>query len=157
MIKNHAFKSAPYALSTDFLSYLKEAAGAEHYGLIKDLFEKITFFDMKFIEGETTELGDGRFKVTIDIEVAKYYEDTIGNQTEVPFDFSVDIGLFMKAPSARDYKESDVVLMEKHLLKSGRSTLEFIVDKKPNFAGVDPYNKLIDRDSNDNLAELDDF
>jgi len=154
LIKNHAFKSAPYALSTDFLSYLKEAAGAEHHGLIEDLFEKITFFDMKLTEAETTELDDGRFKVKLDIDVAKYYEDAIGNKTEVPFDFSVDIGLFMKAPSARDYKESDVVLMEKQLLKTGRSIIEFIVDKKPNFAGVDPYNKLIDRDSNDNLAKI---
>jgi hypothetical protein len=157
LVNNHAFKSAPYALSTDFLGYLKEEAGAEHHGLIEDLFEKITFFDMKVSKSEVSKLTDGRFKVTLDVEVAKYYEDAIGNKTEVPFDFSVDIGLFVKEPSARGYGESDVVIMEKQHLNSGHSRLEFIVDRKPQFAGIDPYNKLIDRDSDDNLAKVDDF
>jgi len=157
LIKNHAYKSTPYALSTDFLGYLKEEAGAKHNKLIEDLFEKITFFDMKVTKSEVSELTDGRFKVILDVEVAKYYEDAIGNKTEAPFDFSVDIGLFVKDPSARGYQESDVVIMKKHFLNTGHSTLEFIVDRKPLFAGIDPYNKLIDRDSNDNLAEVDVF
>jgi ABC-2 type transport system permease protein len=157
LVKNHAFKSAPYALSTDFIGYLKEAAGREHHSLIEDLFEKITFFDMKASQSEVTELADGRFKVTLDVDVAKYYEDAIGNKTEVPFNFSVDIGLFVQEPSTRGYGEIDVIIMEKHSLHSGQTTLEFIVDKKPKFAGVDPYNKLIDRDSNDNLTEVEVF
>jgi len=154
LVKNHAFKSAPYALSTDFLSYLKEAAGEEHHGLIEDLFEKITFFDMKVSKSEVSELADGRFKVAMVVDVAKYYEDSIGNKSEVPFNFSVDIGLFAKSPFANGYGESDVIIMEKQRLNSGQTTLEFIVDKKPEFAGVDPYNKLIDRDSNDNLTKV---
>ncbi len=157
LVKNHAFKSTPYALSTDFIGYLKEAAGAEHHSLIEDLFEKITIFDMKVSKSEVSELADGRFKVTLDVDVAKYYEDAIGNKTEVPFNFSVDIGLFVKKPSTRGFGESDVIIMEKHRLNSGETTLEFIVDKKPEFAGIDPYNKLIDRDSNDNLAKVDNF
>jgi hypothetical protein len=157
LVKNHAFKSTPYALSTDFIGYLKEAAGAEHHALIEDLFEKITFFDMKASKSEVTKLADGRFKVTLELDVAKYYEDALGNKSEVPFDFSVDVGLFVKKPSARGYEESDVIIMEKHQLNSGQTTLEFIVDKEPKFAGVDPYNKLIDRDSNDNLAKVEVF
>ncbi len=157
LVKNHAFKSTPYALSTDFIGYLKEAAGTKHHALIEDLFEKITFFDMKVSKSEVSELADGRFKVTLDVDVAKYYEDAIGNKREVPFNFSVDIGLFIKKPSARGYGESDVIIMEKHSLNSGGTTLEFIVDKKPKFVGIDPYNKLIDRDSNDNLAKVDDL
>jgi hypothetical protein len=144
-------------LSTDFIGYLKEGAGAEHHALIEDLFEKITFFDMKSSKSEVTKLSDGRFKVTLEVDVAKYYEDALGNKTEVPFNFSVDIGLFVKKPSTRGYGENDVIIMEKHQLNSGQTTLEFIVDQEPKFAGVDPYNKLIDRDSNDNLIKVDDF
>jgi hypothetical protein len=157
LVKNHAFKSDPYALSTDFIGYLKEAAGVKHHALIEDLFEKITFFDMKASKSEVTKLADARFKVTLEVDVAKYYEDAIGNKTEVPFNFSVDIGLFFKKPSARGYGESDVIILEKHSLHSGQTTLEFIVDKEPKFAGVDPYNKLIDRDSDDNLIKVDDL
>jgi len=157
LVKNHAFKSTPYALSTDFIGYLKEVASVEHHALIEDLFEKITFFDMKVSKSEVSTLADGRFKVILDVDVTKYYEDAIGNKTEVPFNFSVDIGLFVKNPSARGYGESDVIILEKHRLNSGKTTLEFIVDKQPEFAGIDPYNKLIDRDSNDNLARVEFF
>jgi len=157
LVNNHAFKSTPYAVSTDFIGYLKEAAGAEHNTLIEDLFEKITFFDMKVSKGEVSELADGRFKVILAVDVAKYYEDAMGNKTEVPFNFSVDIGLFLQDPGKRGYGESDVLVLEKHRLNSGETTLEFIVEEKPKYVGIDPYNKLIDRDSNDNLSKVENF
>ena len=31
----------------------------------------------------------------------------------------------------------------------------FIVDEKPTFAGIDPYNKLIDRNPEDNLIAVE--
>jgi hypothetical protein len=34
-------------------------------------------------------------------------------------------------------------------------TFEFVVNEKPTFAGIDPYNKLIDRDPADNLIEAE--
>ena len=37
----------------------------------------------------------------------------------------------------------------------GRPQL-IIVDVKPTFVGIDPYNKLIDRNSNDNISEIRD-
>jgi len=30
-----------------------------------------------------------------------------------------------------------------------------VVDEKPTFAGIDPYNKLIDRNPSDNLIEVE--
>ena len=40
---------------------------------------------------------------------------------------------------------------------SGKSsaTFEFVVDEKPTFAGIGPYNKLIDRDPVDSLIEVE--
>jgi ABC-2 type transport system permease protein len=32
---------------------------------------------------------------------------------------------------------------------------EFLVSEKPLKAGIDPYNKLIDRDSDDNLGDIE--
>ena len=43
----------------------------------------------------------------------------------------------------------------KHLpVKTGRSTFTFTVDRPPRFAGVDPYNKAIDRNSDDNTVPV---
>ena len=39
-------------------------------------------------------------------------------------------------------------------IRSGRQTVRLVVDKPPRFAGVDPYNKLIDRNSGDNVLRV---
>ena len=33
--------------------------------------------------------------------------------------------------------------------------IELIVDEQPLYVGIDPYNKLIDRDSDDNLVRVE--
>ena len=38
-------------------------------------------------------------------------------------------------------------------VQSGKQTLLLVTDKEPNFAGVDPFNKWIDRNSDDNVKE----
>jgi hypothetical protein len=39
-------------------------------------------------------------------------------------------------------------------LHSGAQTFHFTVARPPAFAGVDPYNKAIDRNSEDNIAHV---
>ena len=34
-------------------------------------------------------------------------------------------------------------------------TYEFVLNEKPTLAGIDPYNKLIDREPGDNLIEVE--
>jgi len=156
LVKLRGFQSEPYAISTDLLTILKEEVGAEHHGLIEDFFEKITIFDVKLDKSRVTEMADGRFKVEMDVEVAKVYADAEGNETEASFDIPVDIGLFFKSPAEEGYGADDVLMLEKRRVTEAKSTIEIIVDKKPSFAGIDPYNKLIDRNSNDNLAAVED-
>jgi len=155
LVALRGFKSDPYAISTDLLSILKEEAGPEHHGLIEDFFEKITIYDVKMEESRVEEMADGRFKVSLDVELAKVYADKEGNETEGVFDIPVDIGLFLKNPGDDDYSADDVILFERRMITDAKSTLEIIVDKKPLVAGIDPYNKLIDRNSNDNLADVE--
>ena len=123
--------------------------------MIEDFLEKITLYDVKLTDSSVEEMADGRFKVSLDLDVAKFYSDEVGNQTDATFDIPVDIGLFLKSPDAMDYAATDVIMLEKRRVTDGTSTLEIIVDKKPAVAGIDPYNKLIDRDSDDNLRDVD--
>lgn len=151
LVQVHAFQSSPYPTAGNFLTYLKEEAGPENHGLIEDFLEKITLYDVKITDSSAEEMGDGRFKVTLGLEVAKFYSDEVGNQSGAVFDIPVDIGLFLKSPDRVGFSSGDVIMLEKRLVADGKSTMEIIVDKKPVIAGIDPYNKLIDRDSNDNL------
>jgi ABC-2 type transport system permease protein len=44
--------------------------------------------------------------------------------------------------------------LQKHRLTGGEATVEIVVDEQPTMAGIDPYNKLIDRVSGDNVVAV---
>ena len=43
-----------------------------------------------------------------------------------------------------------MLYLRKHRITEADTTLDLVVDELPYEAGIDPYNKLIDRDSGDN-------
>lgn len=45
--------------------------------------------------------------------------------------------------------------MERRALRDGSQVIEVVSKAKPTFAGVDPYNYYIDRNSDDNLVAVD--
>ena len=118
------------------------------------MFEKITLWDLKVEEGTVTERDDGRFDVAIKVAATKFYADGKGAQTEAPLDMPIDIGIFTEDPDDVTEGDEHVVLLEKHRVTTGETTYEFVVDERPSHVGVDPYNKLIDRNSDDNLRAL---
>ena len=70
----------------------------------------------------------------------------------------VDIGVFSKEPDdvvAGDGEEH-VLHFEKRRVVSGGQQFVFVVDERPSHVGIDPYNKLIDRNSEDNVSTVDD-
>ena len=40
-------------------------------------------------------------------------------------------------------------------MTAGKNVFEFVLDAAPEFGGIDPYNKLIDRVSGDNIISTD--
>ena len=93
----------------------------------------------------------------MEIEATKFEADGQGEQTEIPLDMPIDIGIFTMNPDKVTEGEEHVLLFEKHRIQSGSSTLEFVVDDMSSHVGVDPYNKLIDRNIDDNLEKVDDI
>ncbi|MFL6975642.1 MAG: hypothetical protein ACJ8F2_27335, partial [Xanthobacteraceae bacterium] len=69
-------------------------------------------------------------------------------------DQPIDVGLFAADPDARAFNDKDVIVLEKRPIKSGDQTIEFVVDRKPAFVGVDPYLKLISRNTSNNVKSL---
>lgn len=154
LLQQYAFKAAPYANTRDFLRLLREEAGPEHDALIADLFEKITLLDLKMVSAVHTQRPDGRWELALELEARKLYADGEGRETEAPLDELVDIGVFTQEPGSEGFDAKAVLLLERQPLKTGRQTLRLIVDREPVFAGVDPYNKRIDRNTGDNLLPV---
>ena len=86
------------------------------------------------------------------MEARKLYADGKGRETEAPMAETLDVGLFSEMPGEKTFTADDVIALEKRPIRSGRQTLTFVTATAPRFAGVDPYNKLIDRNSDDNVA-----
>jgi ABC-2 type transport system permease protein len=155
VLAQYAFKGAPYPRSLDLIEALRAEAPADKQALITDLFEKITLYDVKTTGSTATRRADGRWDVTVTVDARKLYADGKGVETAAPLNESMDVGLFTAEPGKGVFDETNVVLMERRTIRSGVQTLRFVTDRKPTFAGVDPYNKWIDRNSDDNVRSVD--
>ena len=155
LLAEFAFKPAPYPNSRDLVRRFREVAGPEHEQLISDLFEKITLYDVKVAEAKSSRRADGRWDVALEVDARKLYADGKGKETEAPLDESFEVGAFSVEPGRKGYDKSSVIAVEKTRLRSGRQTVRLVVDREPAVAGVDPFNKRIDRNSEDNLATID--
>lgn len=140
-----AFKEPPFPISTTFLQYLSKATPDSLQYLIEDMFKTITLYSNRATKATYTALPDGKYKVNLTVMAQKFRSTEKGVETELPFNDYIDIGVL-----AKNGKDDKVLYLKKHLVHSGENTFEIIVDQKPEYAGIDPMNKLIDRDSDDN-------
>jgi hypothetical protein len=155
LIEQYAFKPAPYPNSLDFLRLLRQEAGPAHDALITDLFERITLVDAKLVSARASARPDGRWDLELDIEARKLVADGRGAETEEPLDEPFDIGVFSVEPGKTGFSTASVQLFERRQMASGRQRLQLVIDQQPRWAGIDPYNKRIDRNSDDNLRKVD--
>lgn len=168
------FQEAPYTNSIEFVNHLKEHTPAQYQYLINDMFETITLYDNKVDEVKVTPLKDGTYQVDISFIVSKYktgpkgdqlYTDASGKtllgkegSKEVksyPMQDFVEIGVFGEKILKGKHEYENELYNKKYLINKVNNKVRIIVDKKPFEVGVDPYNKLIDRNSNDNRKKVD--
>jgi aminopeptidase N len=154
LIADHAFKGAPYPITTDFLTALRAEAPADKQALITDLFEKITLYDLKTKSASVKKRADGRFDVTITVDAQKKYADGKGKETAAPLNETMDIGLFTAKPGDKGFDAKNVVIYERRPIRSGVQTFTFTTARAPTFAGIDPYNTVIDRNGDDNTVKV---
>jgi ABC-2 type transport system permease protein len=145
----------PYTNSLEFVDAIRKAVPPDRpdlQGLVDDLFMKITLWDLRAKDATITKLPDGKWQVVLNYEAKKYHADEKGVQTEAPMDLPIDVGVF--AMGKTNEEDDDVPLLLEKRLISGDGTLTLVVDKKPIRAGIDPYHKLIDRRSDDNVVKV---
>jgi len=148
-----AFQQPPYTTTTEFLDYLRQDAGPRWSGLIGDLFEKITVFDNRVVAATAHKREDGKYDVTLTLHAAKSYLDGIGKETPAKVDLPIDIAVFARADNGKEQDEK-VLLLQKYPVADGDSSVTLTVDAEPYQVGIDPYNKLIDRVSEDNRMRV---
>ena len=91
---------------------------------------------------------------TLSVEAAKFYADGLGKESEADLVDEIEIGLFSARPDQGAFSSKEVLYKKRHKITSGTQKIRIVTKKRPEFAGVDPYNKYIDRDSDDNIVEI---
>jgi ABC-2 type transport system permease protein len=141
--------SRPYPDTRQFIEALRAQtpAGLQYY--ITDAFENIVLYDNKAVSATVTPTPDHKYKVSLSVQARKIQADGSGNESPMPIHDLIDIGVFI---GKKD--EEKPLYLKKEWLTQPTQTFEIIVDQPPTRAGIDPYNKLIDRDSDDNLMDV---
>jgi ABC-2 type transport system permease protein len=148
-----ALQPPPYPTTNEYLADLGAEAGPAAAPLLDDLFQRITLFDNRVLEASATRRTDGRYDVHLRVHAAKLYADGTGRETPAQINTPIDIGVFARGADGEEATEK-VLYLVKHSLPDGDSSLTITVDGEPYQAGIDPYNKLIDRVSDDNRAKV---
>jgi ABC-2 type transport system permease protein len=142
-------QSGPYPDTRLLEDALRAQTPSDLQYFLNDSFEKIALYDNKAVEAGSQKMPDGTYKVTLTVEGRKVYADGNGVESPAPLHDWIDVGVF----SGKKDEEKPLAL-GKEWITGGRQTFEFIVKEKPTRAGIDPYNKLIDRNGDDNTMDI---
>ncbi len=153
-LQANAFQQPPYTTSAALLDAIRAEAGPGHEALIRDLFEKISFYDNRVEAATAKKRADGKYEVTLDLRAAKRYADGKGRETPGVLDDWIEVGVYAKAPSGKEADQKTLYL-QRHHITTAQPKLTVVVDGEPYEAGFDPDNKLIDRVSADNRRRID--
>jgi len=154
LLAKYAFRAAPYPSTTDFLAMLKAEVGPDNTQLVDDQFDRITLYDLKATDAKGKKREDGKYEVTFTVEAKKFYADGQGKETEQPVDEAFEMGAFTVEPGKKGYTKDAVLDIERRPLKSGKQEVTLVLEKEPKLVGIDPFNKRIDRNSDDNLTPV---
>lgn len=145
----HSASDQPYPDTRMLVDALYAQTPPEFRYLVDDGFNRIVLYDNKAISAVSRKTPGGKYKVTLGVQARKVQADGNGAESAMPLDDYIEIGIFT---GRKD--EEKPLYMRREKFTSERRTFTIVVDQQPTRAGIDPYNKLIDRISDDNLIDV---
>jgi ABC-2 type transport system permease protein len=147
LIKEFAFKGPPYPVSLDLIRCLKMYTPPEYLYLYDDMFENITLYDDRARSASYVLQPDGKYQVNLEVEARKLRADGKGEEHSIPINDWIDIGVLDA--------QGNYLYLQKQKIEKELTNLTLVVDKLPAKAGIDPINKLIDRNPDDNVVNVE--
>jgi ABC-2 type transport system permease protein len=141
-LHDKAFQGPPYTNSAELLQYLRAVTPDSLQYVIHDLFETITLYDNRATAATATRRADGRYDVSLTFNARKLRADSLGAEHDIPVADYIDVGVFAG--------NRPLAVRKVHVTQP-TMTVAFVVSERPTKAGVDPFNKLIDRAPEDNV------
>ena len=139
------YQGPPYPTALDLVRHLRAATPDSLRGAVADLFEHVTLWETKAAGATYRRRADGKYDVEVTVETRKIRADSLGNETDLPVDDRIDIGVYAAG-------RNEPIYLRKHRITSSPQTVRVTVDRVPRRAGIDPLHKLIDRKLDDNVV-----
>jgi ABC-2 type transport system permease protein len=142
-------QSGPYPDTRQLVDALRVQTPADLQYYIDDAFNNIVLYDNKAVSATWKPAPNNKYEVTLTVESRKVKSDGSGNETPMPLHDSIDIGVLT---GKKDHEKP--LYLQKQWITQPRQSFTMIVDQLPTRAGIDPYNKLIDRNADDNVTDV---
>ncbi|HEY2145745.1 MAG TPA: hypothetical protein VGH12_06725, partial [Steroidobacteraceae bacterium] len=139
----------PYPDTRQLVAALRAQTPPEYQYLIDDGFNRIVLYDNKTVSATSRKTPDGKYSVTLEVEAHKVQADANGAETPMTLADYIEIGVFSGAKN-----EEKPLYMRREKITGEHQTFTIVVDQRPTRAGIDPYNKLIDRNADDNWMDI---
>lgn len=156
--KATAFRQkAPFTTTDEWYNSIYSQTPDSLKYFVEDCIKKIALYENKVTKVEAQPLKGDQYKVKLTVETKKLYYDKTGKEiAQGKMPNYIDIGVFAEETKNKIGMKKKVPLyLQKHKLSPGTHTIELIVKGKPIKGGIDPYNKLIDRISDDNVTKVE--
>ncbi len=150
LVNNWGFRQDRYPTTDILVDSFKAATPDSLKYLVDDMFNKIVLYDNKAISPKYKKMGGDEYEVSIPVSSVKYYADSIGNEKKAPLKDLLPIGVIGKDSHGRD----SLLAIQKVWISNEKTTFKMRVKGLPVKAGIDPLNMFVDRDANDNVAEV---
>jgi hypothetical protein len=130
--------------SLDLYRELQAVTPASLQYLLRDLFEKNTFWDLATEQATAKQTSANAWQVTLDVRARKVAIDQVGVETEEPMYDWIDVGVFGESKP----------FIEKRRIRSGKQRITITVPSRPTRAGIDPDELLADLDVENNIRDV---
>jgi ABC-2 type transport system permease protein len=145
-LKQYAFKGPPYPTSLDLEGYFAKVTPPQYQYVLEDLFRTITLYDNRALAADYVQLPNGKYEVHLTVESKKFRADGHGAERAIPVNDWIDIGVLDA--------DGKYLYLQKQKITQEKTELTIVVDKPPAQAGIDPVDKLIDRNPDDNVMAV---
>jgi ABC-2 type transport system permease protein len=141
-----AYQDPPYTNSIELIDRFRKIVPPELAYIIGDMFESITLYENRALSATYRQTPDGKYEVKLKVSAKKIKAGELGEEKDVPLADWIDIGVL----------DSDAkpLYMTKHKIEKNETEFTIMVDRQPAKAGIDPWNKLVDRKPDDNVVAV---
>lgn len=142
-------RNGRYATTIDLVEYLRAVTPDSMQQVVTDFFDRIILYENKVDEASFTTLNENEYAVSLQLSTKKMESDSLGFSTEIAINDWIDVGIYAKDENG----EEKLIYMKKHKFTDTTTDLQIRVNQRPSNVGVDPLNKLIDRNPDDNMKK----